>query len=115
MDNFDENIPGITMAAAKFVFKMIVERGKKGEDTSNIQIIDIVNEHDLWLVCEWTHVGFCCLVCLDNKKLIESYNKGNHKIMDTLIGKTIKMANMTVDPELVKELMPLIIGAHFSS
>lgn len=110
----DTDTPGITMAAGKFVYKQIVERHKSGEDTSNINPIDLVNEQDLWLADEWTHVGFCILTCLDNPKLIDSYNKGNQKVMDALLGKTIKFANMTVDAELVKELLPLIIAAHFT-
>jgi Asp-tRNA(Asn)/Glu-tRNA(Gln) amidotransferase B subunit len=109
-----EDTRGITMAAGKFVYKQLVERYKKGEDTSNISPQDLVEEQDLWLVDEWTHVGFCIMTCLDNPKLIESYNKGNHKVMDALLGKTIKLANMTVDAELVKELLPMIIAAHFT-
>jgi Asp-tRNA(Asn)/Glu-tRNA(Gln) amidotransferase B subunit len=104
---------GITMAAGKLVYKQLVERFKKGEDTSSIDPIDIVNEQDLWLADEWTHVGFIILTCLDNPKLIAAYNKGNLKVMDSLLGKTIKMSNMTVDAELIKELLPLIIGVHF--
>lgn len=106
---------GITMAAAKFIYKQIVERHKKGEDTSTISPTDLVEEQQLWLADEWTHVGFCILTCLENPKLIESYNKGNHKVMDALLGKTIKAANMTVDAELVKELLPGIIEAYFSN
>lgn len=104
---------GITMAAAKFIYKLIVLRGKNGEDTSQLSILDLVEENELWLVDEWTHVGYCIVVCLENKKLIDTYNKGNHKVMDSLIGKTIKLANMTVDAELIKELMPEIINAYF--
>lgn len=104
---------GITLAAAKFVYKTLVERHKKGEDTSNLSVEDLVNEYDLWMADEWSHVGYCIVSCLDNVKLIESYNKGNVKVMDSLIGKTIKLSNMTVDPELIKELMPLIINCYF--
>lgn len=109
-----EDAKGITNGAAKSIYKELVDRGKAGEDTSSIEILDLVEEHDLWLSDEWTHVGNCIVVCLDNKKLIDSYNKGNIKVMDALIGKTIKAANSTVDAELIKELMPLIIAAHFS-
>ena len=98
-------IDGITMAAAKFVYNKI-----KGTDKSPL---DVVIEYDLWLVDEWTHVGFCCLTCIDNQKLVDTYKKGNNKVFDSLVGKTIKMANMTVDPELVRELLPLIIQVHF--
>lgn len=104
---------GITMPAAKFIYKLIVMRHKNGEDTSEISPTSLVEENELWLVDEWTHVGYCIVVCLENKKLIDTYNKGNHKILDSLIGKTIKLANMTVDPELIKELMPGIIEAYF--
>lgn len=109
-----ETSKGITNAAAKSIYKEIVERGKAGEDTSQIDILALVELHDLWLADEWTHVGHCIVVCLENKKLIEQYNKGNKKVMDALIGKTIKAANMTVDAELVKELMPLIIESYFT-
>lgn len=110
----DEDGRGITMAAAKFIYKQIVERYKKGEDTSTINPADLVEEQQLWLADEWTHVGFCIMTCLENQKLIDTYNKGNHKVMDALLGKTIKMANMTVDAELIKELLPGIIAAYFS-
>jgi Asp-tRNA(Asn)/Glu-tRNA(Gln) amidotransferase B subunit len=111
----DDDTKCITNAAAKSIYKELVERYKAGEDTSSIQILDLVEEHDLWLCDEWTHVGHCIVVCLENKKLIDAYNKGNKKVMDALIGKTIKASNMTVDAELIKELMPLIIEVHFSS
>lgn len=100
-----EDTHGITMAAAKWVYKHI-----SGTDKNPI---DVVNEFDLWLVDEWTHVGICCIVCLENQKLVDTYKKGNVKVFDSLVGKTIKMANMTVDPELVRELLPLIIQVHF--
>lgn len=105
---------GITNGAAKSIYKELVERGKAGEDTSTIEVLDLIEEQDLWLSDEWTHVGNCIVVCLDNKKLIDNYNKGNIKVLDALIGKTIKAANSTVDAELIKELMPLIIAVHFS-
>jgi Asp-tRNA(Asn)/Glu-tRNA(Gln) amidotransferase B subunit len=98
-------INGITMAAAKFVYNKI-----KGTDKDPL---DVVNEFDLWMVDEWTHVGICCLVCIDNQKLVDTYKKGNVKVFDSLVGKSIKMANMTVDPELIRELLPLIIQVHF--
>lgn len=116
VDTTLETIPetkGITNAAAKAIYKELVERGKVGEDTSQLEILALVEEQELWLSDEWTHVGHCIVVCLENKKLIDQYNKGNKKVMDALIGKTIKAANMTVDAELVKELMPLIIEAYF--
>lgn len=103
--NPTEDSRGITMAAAKFVYNKI-----KGTDKNPL---DVVNEHDLWLADEWTHVGFCCIVCLENQKLVDTYKKGNVKVFDSLVGKTIKLANMTVDPELVRELLPLIIQVHF--
>lgn len=93
------------MAAAKFVYKQISWTDKNP--------IDVVNELDLWLADEWTHLGFCILVCLENQKLVDNYKKGNVKVFDALLGKVIKMANMTVDPELVRELLPLVIAAHF--
>lgn len=114
-DTVPDDTKSITMAAAKSIYKELVTRFKAGEDTSMLEPKDLAEEHDLWLCDEWTHVGHCIIVCLNNKKLIDTYNKGNKKILDTLIGKTIKEANMTVDAELVKELMPLIIDAHFAA
>lgn len=110
-----ETPKGITNGAAKLIYKQLVERAKAGEDTSSIEILSLVEEQDLWLSDEWTHVGHCILACLDNKKLIDNYNKGNKKVMDALIGKTIKSAGATVDAELVIELMPLIINQYFSN
>lgn len=100
-----EENKGISMAAAKFVYKQMI-----GSDKNPL---DVVNEFDLWMVDEWTHVGFCILTCLESQKLVETYKKGNLKVFDSLIGKTIKMSNMTVDPELIRELMPGIIERHF--
>jgi len=105
----------ITMAAAKYVYKHLVELHKKGEDTSNFNIINFVDENHLWMVDEWTHVGCCIVVCLDNAKLIDSLNKGQNKVLESLIGKTIKYANMTVDAELIRELLPIIIEVYFSN
>ncbi len=104
---------GITMTAAKFIYRLIVEKNKQGEDTSNIQIIDLIEEHGLWLADEWTHLGCCIVVCLENQKLVENYKKGNQKVFEALVGKTIKYANMTVEPELIRELLPLVIDVHF--
>lgn len=104
---------GITMAAAKSIYKELVTRFKAGEDSFAIDVYKLIEGQDLWLSDEWTHVGHCIVVCLNNKKLIGTYNKGNNKILDSLIGKTIKEANMTVDAELIKELMPLIIKTYF--
>lgn len=74
---------------------------------------EIADAKDLWLADEWTHVGYCIVVCLENQKLVEAYKKGNAKVFDALLGKTIKLSNMTVDPELIRELLPLIISAYF--
>lgn len=104
---------GITISAAKFVYKQLAEATKNNKPELNV--IDIVNDQDLWLSDEWTHVGFIILVCLENQKLIDSFNKGNLKIIDSILGKTIKFANMTVDAELIRELIPLIIQRHFKS
>lgn len=101
---------GITSPAAKFIYKTMVEAFKQGKE---VLPLAIAKENDLWLVDEWTHVGYCVLTCLDNMKLVETYCKGNPKVMDALIGKAIKFANMTVEPELIKDLMPLVIERHF--
>lgn len=95
----------ITNAAAKFVYKQMI-------GNPELKPLDIVIEHDLWLVDEWTHVGLCIVVCLENIKLVNSYAK-NPKILEALLGKIIKLSNMTVDPELIKELLPLIIKSYF--
>lgn len=95
------------MAAAKFVYKQLI--GKP-----DLTPLDVVIEHDLWLVDEWTHLGLCIVVCLENPKLIQSFQK-NPKILDSLLGKVIKLSNMTVDPELIRELLPLVIEAHFTN
>lgn len=105
------NSGGITMSAAKFVYKQLAEATKNNQPNPNV--IDIVNDQELWLSDEWTHVGFIILVCLENQKLIDTYNKGNLKIIDSILGKTIKFANMTVDAELIRELIPLVIQRHF--
>ena len=78
------------------------------------EVIEFVNKNDLWLVDEWTHLGLCIVICLENTKLIDSYLKGNLKVLDALMGKVIRLSNMTVDPELIKELLPLVIAVHFS-
>ena len=96
----------ITMAAAKFISQDMMNKPEADP-------VDIANKHDLWLVDEWTHVGMCVLVCLENEKLVNSFAK-NPKVLDALLGKVIKFANKTVDPELIKELLPLVIKAHFS-
>ncbi len=103
----------ISLSAAKFVYRSMIERYKNGEDISNIIPIDIVNELDLWLADEWTHVGHCILVCINNAKMVEIYRKGNVKILDALMGKILKQSNMTLEPELIKELLPLTIDLYF--
>jgi Asp-tRNA(Asn)/Glu-tRNA(Gln) amidotransferase B subunit len=104
---------GITAAAAKFIYRAYAEHFKTFGTVLEKTPEEIADECDLWLADEWTHVGFCILVCLENQKLVDTYKKGNTKVFDALVGKTIKMANMTVDPELVRELLPVIIAAHF--
>jgi Asp-tRNA(Asn)/Glu-tRNA(Gln) amidotransferase B subunit len=104
---------GITLAAGKFIYRQIVERHKRGEDTSNLSINQMVDDQELWLVDEWAHLGCCIVICLENTKLVETYKKGNQKVFESLVGKTIKYANMTVEPELIRELLPLVIEAHF--
>ena len=112
-ESSSEHPHGITMAAGKFVYRQLVERWKKGEDVSDASIAQLVDEQDLWLVDEWTHLGCCIVICLENAKLVENYKKGNQKVFEALVGKTIKYANMTVDAELIRELLPLVIEAHF--
>lgn len=97
------------MAASKLVYKTLVER----KDLS-LKVEDIVNELDLWMLDEWSHVGCCIMVCLENSKLVEGYKKGQAKLLDSLIGKTMKYANMKVDAGYIKELMPLIITTYWS-
>ena len=99
---------GISKSAAKFVYHKLVESGDK-----ETKPIDIVEENDLWLSDEWTHVGYCLVVCLENMKLVEGFKKGNTKLLEALIGKTIKYANMTVDAELIRDLMPMLIHYYW--
>lgn len=100
---------GISGSAAKFVYKVLVERA-----STNLRPEDIVNEYDLWLCDEWAHVGCCIVVCLENMKLVEGYKKGNKKLSDALVGRTMKFANMTLNAELLQELMPLIINFYWN-
>lgn len=98
---------GISPAAAKFVYKTIRGTFKSPRD--------VVEELDLWVVDEWTHVGFCVLVCLENKKIVDSYiKKGDVKLLDTLTGKVMQIANNTVDAKLIKELLPDVIAVNFN-
>lgn len=100
---------GISAAAAKIIYKKMVEAKKNGVE---LDPADLAESESLWIADEWTHVGMCIVVCLDNPKLVNNYKLGQIKILDTLVGKTIKFANMTVDGELIKELMPHIIHAY---
>lgn len=95
----------ISSSAAKFIYKQMLNNPEADPEA-------IAEENDLWLADEWTHVGHCIVTCLENPKLVEGFKK-NPKMLDALIGKTMKAANMTVDAELIRELMPLIINAHF--
>lgn len=99
---------GITISAAKTIYRKMVEA-----NDPNLNSEDIANELDLWIVDEWTHAGCCIVVCLENTKLVEGVKKGNQKLIESLIGKTMKFANMTVDAELIRELMPMIIKAYW--
>lgn len=105
---------GISQSAAKHVYKQIVARSKSGEDTSCLDPKALVEEQDLWLGDMWTHLGHCLVTCVDNPKLVQAYRKGQAKVMETLIGKTVKSANMTVDAELIREMMPDVITRYFS-
>lgn len=99
------------MPAAKFIYKLISEHDLSSR--YSLSVTHLVNENDLWIADEWTHIGCCIVTCLENIKLVETYKKGNSKIIDSLIGKTIKNSNMTVDANLVRDLMPLIINRYF--
>lgn len=100
---------GISSAAAKYIYKKMVEAHKNGIELTPEQVVET---EGLWLADEWTHVGVCIVTCLDNKKLANNYKLGRTKVLDTLVGKAIKFANMTVDGELIKELMPHILYAY---
>jgi Asp-tRNA(Asn)/Glu-tRNA(Gln) amidotransferase B subunit len=104
----DNDTRGISMSAAKFVYRQLVEA-----QDPHLEVVDLVEKFDLWLADEWTHVGSCIVVCLQNDKLVESFQKGNVKILEALIGKTIKLANKAVDAQLIRELMPLIISFYW--
>lgn len=95
------------------MYRKLVELFDKETQTPTTKTVaEIIEENDLWIVDDWTHVGLCILICLENKKLVNNYKAGQTKVLDTLVGKTIKFANMTVDGEYIKELMPLIIQSY---
>jgi Asp-tRNA(Asn)/Glu-tRNA(Gln) amidotransferase B subunit len=104
---------GITMPACKYIYKKLVDYYEKNNQICPTDVEDFAEAEGLWAVDEWGHVGACIVTCLDNKKLVNQYKLGQVKVLDTLVGKTIKQAFMTVDGELIKELMPLIIN-HYS-
>jgi Asp-tRNA(Asn)/Glu-tRNA(Gln) amidotransferase B subunit len=105
---------GITMAGAKFIFKLNADHFNKTGQHLKKTIVELADEHDLWMVDGWSHLGYAIVTCLENPKLVDSYNKGNQKVLDTLIGKTVRSANMTVDPELIKDMIPHIITKWFN-
>lgn len=106
---------GITMAACKFIYRLYVDHFDKTGQYLEKTVTELAEEYDLWVVDGWSHLGYAIVTCLENPKLIDSYNKGNQKVLDTLIGKTVRSANMTVDPELIKEIIPHIITKWFSN
>ena len=108
-----EKLPGITMAAAKSISKICAEHFNKTGTLLDKTPIELAEEHDLWMADCWTHLGYTIVTCLESPKLVEAYLKGNAKVLDSLLGKTIKSANMTVDPEYIKELIPLVIDKWF--
>ena len=103
------------MAAAKHIFKMCVEHFNKTGAIIDKTPTEMAEEYDLWIADEWTQLGFIIVVCLDNKKLIDSFIKGNNKVLDTLIGKTIKLSNMTAEPDFIKEMIPQVIDRWFKT
>lgn len=110
-----EETRGITMAGAKFIFRICVEHFNKTGQFLEKPAAEIADEHDLWLVDEWTHLGYAIVTCLNNPKLVTSFLKGNTKVLDTLLGMTIRSANMTVDPEYIKEMIPAVIDRWFKT
>jgi hypothetical protein len=108
-----EESHGITMPAAKYIFKMCAEHFNKTDTLLDKTPTELAEEHDLWMADCWTHLGYTIVTCLESPKLVEAYLKGNAKVLDSLLGKTIKSANMTVDPEYIKELIPLVIDKWF--
>lgn len=103
----------ITKTACKFILKIAVEYFEKNGTQIQKSPMEIADEYDLWMVDEWTMLGHIIIVCLDNSKLIESFVKGNAKVLDSLLGKIMKASNYTVDPEYVKEILPLAIEKWF--
>jgi Asp-tRNA(Asn)/Glu-tRNA(Gln) amidotransferase B subunit len=73
----------------------------------------LIEKENLWLCDEWGHLGYAIVTCIQNEKLVKSYCAGKIKLLDNLIGITIKNSNMTLQPELVKELLPKIIERWF--
>lgn len=105
---------GITMAAAKYILEQLTKDQSLGINTDNLIASDLITQHDLWIVDGWSHVGYVIVTCLENPKLVDSINKGNLKVIDTIMGKTIRSANMTVDPNVIRELVPLVIKRWFN-
>lgn len=103
---------GISPAASKIVYKHLVSLYNKEGKISDKTVLEVIEELYLWSWDDWTHVGACILVCLENKKLVNNYKAGQDKILDTLVGKTMKLAAGRADGEYIKELMPLIIQSY---
>lgn len=103
----------ITQGAAKFIWKTYVNFHKENGSILNKTPTEIVIENNLWLVDEWSHFGYCIVSCLENPKMIESYKKGKHQVIDSLIGKAVKSSSLTTDPIFLKELMPIVIERYF--
>lgn len=104
---------GITYTAGKLLYRTIVERYKAGEDTSQLDPADLAEEMGLWLADEWTHLGHCLVTCIENPKLVKAFQAGQTKVLQTLIGKAMKSANMTVDAEVLQEMLPWVIERYF--
>jgi len=101
------------MSACKSIYKTYVDHYNNTQQYLATTPTELADDHDLWMADCWTHLGHTIVTCLENTKLVEAYIKGNVKVLDSLLGKTIKCANMTVDPEYIRELIPLVINKWF--
>ena len=107
------NNSGITPGAAKHLMKFYIEELRTTGTASALSPTELVDSQHLWMADGWTHLGCCLVVCLNNSKMVEQYVGGKVKILDNLIGMTVKFSNMTVDASIVKEMMPIVIETYF--
>lgn len=104
---------GITPSAAKFIMKFYLDEFNKTGIVSAISPIQLVEQYDLYIADGWTILGYCIVTCLNNSKLLDQYLGGKIKMLDTLVGMTVKLSNMTADAATIKDLLPVVIERYF--